>query len=746
MLALVGARKYADAMSNHELVQLARKAVGYVAKATDNAIIGRVPEESDVQPIDSPKVPPEIPETSPEDATERTPEDIIKDAIAVLQEGLKGKEETKDDLEDARDIHEEHEDEMEMDEPFDKGALDSAGRNEIQSAVKYMLKSDGDTAVSVKAIIKDPNGRTLVLRDSGTEYWDLPGGHVQGGEKFLQALKREISEETGLEIGKCTERETRMLDLGGTVRPVMFYDAEYIGGEPRMSEEHVGYQWAGNEDLNGLNLGVFKDILIPGPDTRGVLEVGDPASVRRSVGPTQIPNYTVKEGGDGGGIAGAGDMSVASDSHVDTYDGRPRREVKKIAGEPVAQLQDIIGTNQFMKGVSALQAIKSAIQHNVALIGTVEDEKKASLVSDIFKLYLADDNDDATAFNTKSLRKILEKDYGLRESDAKLIAEDQENKLMGSVMEKWQQAMGVKEYLWQTQQDDKVRPAHKKRQGRRYYWSRPPAGTGHPGQDINCRCKALPIVRRRTLTKGFGLMDLDLPIQKVSTGGGQFVTGDETDHIAPVEHKEDRTVGNEIAVDKERQASMLDSAMEIGGVKLQKAVIYERMAGTDMRVISKGDMSPFIIAGYASPVVVDQEGHKITHEALIKDLPRFMAEEGKYANLNILHSNLTVGKVLPEFTAEDGTTYKTHVDDIGLYAVAEIRTDDAAPDAVYDVIKDIRRGKLKSFSISGNAENPVFMCDERQCFYGIDKVNLFEITVCEEGVNQEAKFEVISGG
>ena len=756
-------------MYNDDLVRLARAGVLYVIKATENAAVGRVPEEREAKPNNAPQVPPEIPEASPKE--ERDPVDIIADAIAVLQEGLTDNEEAQQNPEMAEVIAEnvgnegemlptEEADEFEQEEMEedaeeeaaidmeddieDELKLNTSKRSEISSAIKYMQKSE-DTRVSVKAIIKDKNGRTLVLRDAGTSYWDLPGGHVQDGEKYLDALHREISEETGLTLGDCSEREARMLKLGDTVRPVMFYDAEYVGGQPRMSEEHVGYQWAGHEDLNGLNLGVFKDILIPGPDTRGVLEVGDPASSRKSVGPTQIPHYQVKDGGgagDGGatGIAAAGSPMSSEDSYTPAIGGGKRKKVSK--DNALGQLKDIVGTNAFMKGLEALEAIKSAIRKNVALIGTLDDDDKRSLVHDIFALYLEHQESDGQAFNPVDLQRILLKEYDVVPADAKLIAHDQENKLMGAVMEKWQTQAGIEEYVWQTKLDDKVRATHKANQGLKFSWSSPPV-TGHPGEDINCRCIALPVLRRR-LTKGYTVEDLTFPFANVSTGGGEFVTGEETEYEAPAKRKEQRVVENEISM--ERKASHLDSAMGLKGVKLQKMIDSARLATTNLKVLSKARSGkPFIIAGYASPVVVDQEGHKITHEALAKDLPRFLGADGSYANVNILHSNLTVGRVLPEWTDEkSGKTYKTMVDDIGLYAVAEIRTDVDAPEAVTEVIKDIKRGKLKSFSISGNAENPVFMCDERQCFYGIDKVNLFEITVCEEGVNQDAKFKIVS--
>ena len=152
----------------------------------------------------------------------------------------------------------------------------------------------------------------------------------------------------------------------------------------------------------------------------------------------------------------------------------------------------------------------------------------------------------------------------------------------------------------------------------------------------------------------------------------------------------------------------------------------------------------FIVAGYASPVIVDLEGHRIGHETLRNDLPRFLAMDGRYANVNVMHSNVTIGRILAEYKADDGKVYKTEVDDVGLFVIAEIRTDPAAPAVCGQVIDDIENGVLKSFSISGNASNPKFICEEDRCFYDIGELQLLEITICEEGVNQAAKFDVIA--
>ncbi len=154
----------------------------------------------------------------------------------------------------------------------------------------------------------------------------------------------------------------------------------------------------------------------------------------------------------------------------------------------------------------------------------------------------------------------------------------------------------------------------------------------------------------------------------------------------------------------------------------------------------------YIVGGYASPQVIDKEHHLITKEAMREDLPRFLAEP-KYRNAMLLHSNVQVGEVLPTWThPKTGQVFKTEIDDIGLFCVIKIRTDKNRPPIVDQVIKDIEEGKLASFSISGDAplESRHYTCQDGKCFWLISKIVFYEITVCELGVNQDAKLVVLS--
>lgn len=93
----------------------------------------------------------------------------------------------------------------------------------------------------------------------------------------------------------------------------------------------------------------------------------------------------------------------------------------------------------------------------------------------------------------EELQAKLEARGDVSESRAELIARDQTLKLNGALTQIRQESAGVDEYIWSTSLDERVRDSHRALEGERFSWSSPPE-PGHPGQDYQCRCVALPVV------------------------------------------------------------------------------------------------------------------------------------------------------------------------------------------------------------------------------------------------------------
>lgn len=87
--------------------------------------------------------------------------------------------------------------------------------------------------------------------------------------------------------------------------------------------------------------------------------------------------------------------------------------------------------------------------------------------------------------------KILER-FEVSQSRAALIARDQVSKLNGNLTQGRQTDLGVTHYFWRVTDDDRLRETHNANRDKRFAWDSPPARTGHPGDDFQCRCNAEP--------------------------------------------------------------------------------------------------------------------------------------------------------------------------------------------------------------------------------------------------------------
>ena len=150
--------------------------------------------------------------------------------------------------------------------------------------------------------------------------------------------------------------------------------------------------------------------------------------------------------------------------------------------------------------------------------------------------------------------------------------------------------------------------------------------------------------------------------------------------------------------------------------------------------------SDLVVAGYASVELVDKQGDLITRSALKDAFKKFMADP-KYSNVQLAHSNIQVGEVIPSYTDNEGRFWKSEVDDAGMFVVVKLRND---IEKAREVAAEIRKGNLAGFSIGGQAFKRVHKADANHGSYQeISKLELHEITICEKGINPEATFKIL---
>jgi len=93
----------------------------------------------------------------------------------------------------------------------------------------------------------------------------------------------------------------------------------------------------------------------------------------------------------------------------------------------------------------------------------------------------------------EEIAKEIQERFGVSKSRAQLIGRDQVSKFNGQLTEANQTSVGITEYIWRDSSDQRVRSSHAAHDGKKFKWSEPPADTGHPGQDYQCRCWAEPV-------------------------------------------------------------------------------------------------------------------------------------------------------------------------------------------------------------------------------------------------------------
>ena len=98
------------------------------------------------------------------------------------------------------------------------------------------------------AVIIQKNNEVLLgmrINAHGAGTWACPGGHLEFMESWEDCVRREVKEETGLELGKV-KFYTATNDIfqdEGKHYITLFLDGEYIGGEPKLLEPNKCEDW-----------------------------------------------------------------------------------------------------------------------------------------------------------------------------------------------------------------------------------------------------------------------------------------------------------------------------------------------------------------------------------------------------------------------------------------------------------------------------------------------------------------------
>jgi 8-oxo-dGTP diphosphatase len=105
-------------------------------------------------------------------------------------------------------------------------------------------------SVSVSGVVTDDHGRALLIQRRDNQRWEPPGGVLELDESIEDGLRREVQEETGLDVELDTLSGVYKNMNRGII--ALVFRCKITGGQLTTNDEVTGFRWADEATIRQL--------------------------------------------------------------------------------------------------------------------------------------------------------------------------------------------------------------------------------------------------------------------------------------------------------------------------------------------------------------------------------------------------------------------------------------------------------------------------------------------------------------
>lgn len=105
-------------------------------------------------------------------------------------------------------------------------------------------------SVSVSGVVLNEHGQVLVIQRNDNGHWEAPGGVLELGETFEEGVRREVREETGIDVA--------VEDLTGIYKNMtrgivaLVFRCSVKQGQPHPTDEATAVRWLNTDQVAEL--------------------------------------------------------------------------------------------------------------------------------------------------------------------------------------------------------------------------------------------------------------------------------------------------------------------------------------------------------------------------------------------------------------------------------------------------------------------------------------------------------------